>query len=536
MSFFNHFCKIWKETTVSFSQNQNKFSKFPRTFPRILLLVSGGADSTCLLHCLYQVYKGEQQVGLGDIHVLHVNYKLRGEESDEDASFVKSLCQELNVLYHEYEIDLAKQKGNQKGNIQALARKIRYERARKIQQEKNIDFVVTAHHLNDELENIFYKIVHGQSPFSLISDESNVEESNTILRPLKEFTKKEILHWVKENHIFYREDKSNHEAKYTRNKIRLDILPKLEEHFPNWENGLKLFTHHLRDLKSSWGKLLEQQSCFVCKGRNIFFEEDYFETFSFSEHTTLIHHHLKKHYPECRFSYSEINEIAKQIYYHRDKQKEILIKNKISFDYSYGLFSLALSDEAIEANTKYNDFFSLALGNLGDLVGIDDLKEGGQKKVLANKNITPNHQMEISLSKISLPALSLSTLGKINSSTVPSSTSPILTFKLMDKTLEKTKNSVKKHMLAENYNQLDVVIEDFFSSSETPTPERYFSLCPLTKLTKEKVFYHSKRNIFNTLKKKKIPAQLRKHFYTLSSEGNHYGVFLILPKGFDMPL
>ena len=427
--FFARFYRNWQKLLLSNSD----------PYPKILLLISGGSDSICLLHCLKTIY--QQANLLKRLNVLHVNYQLRGKDAKQDALFVQTLCQQLSIKYYEHTIDLAKQKGN----IQALARKVRYQYAQHLQEKEYLDFILTAHHLNDELETIFYKILQGKSVFSLIADKSLMAKANAfanpfndfrqtlILKPLMIFTKVEISNWLMAKDIPFREDQSNQDTKYERNKIRLELLPKLTEHFPDWQKGIQLFVENLQNVQKSWDKLLQQQSHFICKDKNIFFSASYFKVFTFSEHTTLLHYHLKKHYPEWRFSHAEIREIAKKIYYQRDKQKTILLKEKVCFDYSYGLFSLRL-----------------------------------------DKNIAPT----VSHRKLA-----------------------------------------KEHLWAKLQWQLSLKKESLSIRS----------------LHKDDVFYRSQKNIFKWLKKKKIPAQLRQYFYTLSAEDVHYCAVLLLPKEFSLP-
>lgn len=181
-----------------------------------LLAISGGADSMALL-ALFQQNQFSFQVA-------HVNYKLRGENSDLDQKIVEDFCTKNEIQFHLYEVSAA---DNQPTNsIQTWARKIRYQFFKEIQNHENLEFLVTAHHLNDDLETFLINLSRGSG---LVGLSGIPAQKNNILRPLLPFSKKEIYNYLAENKIPFREDESNKKSDYLRNKIRNEIVPKLEE-------------------------------------------------------------------------------------------------------------------------------------------------------------------------------------------------------------------------------------------------------------------------------------------------------------------
>lgn len=181
-----------------------------------LLAVSGGADSMVLATLF-------KNCGLL-FQVAHINYHLREEDSNLDQKVVEDFCSLNEIKLHTYHVS---EKDNQPDNsIQLWARNIRYDFFKEIQGKENLEFLVTAHHLNDQLETFIINL----SKASGINGLSGIpSHKNCILRPLLEFCKDEIYDFAKKNHIEFREDLSNKKNDYLRNKIRNKIVPQLLE-------------------------------------------------------------------------------------------------------------------------------------------------------------------------------------------------------------------------------------------------------------------------------------------------------------------
>ncbi|MBF8457687.1 tRNA lysidine(34) synthetase TilS [Kaistella sp. G5-32] len=183
---------------------------------KFLLAVSGGVDSMVLLDLFESA----------DLHfkVAHINYKLRGRDSDDDRKLVEGICKKNKIPFHLYEVS---EKDNQpKNSIQDWARNLRYEFFRKIQEEEKIDFIVTAHHLNDQLETFIINLSKASGIKGLSGIPAN---DNKILRPLLQYFKEELYAFAKDNNIQFREDLSNQKNDYLRNKIRNEVVPQLLE-------------------------------------------------------------------------------------------------------------------------------------------------------------------------------------------------------------------------------------------------------------------------------------------------------------------
>lgn len=181
----------------------------------LLLACSGGIDSMCLADLL--IKSGYT------FSVAHVNYGLRGQESKEDMEFVQLFCKQrklpVYVLNAHEQIKVG-------GNIQEQAREIRYSWFHELLSNHDIDFILTAHHMNDQAETIMLNLIRGTGLKGLAGMQHSNEK---IIRPLLPYSKSAILNYCIEYDIPYRDDSSNAELKYTRNKIRHKVLPLLSE-------------------------------------------------------------------------------------------------------------------------------------------------------------------------------------------------------------------------------------------------------------------------------------------------------------------
>lgn len=223
---------------INLESFRKKLSQICADFPqkKFLLAVSGGADSMVLATLFLQLQL--------EFQIAHINYKLRGKDSDDDEKLVDNFCKKNNIRLSTYRVT---EKDHQpKGSIQLWARNLRYEFFNKILFENPLDFMVTAHHLNDNLETFLIHLSRGSGIHGL---KAIPEKNGNILRPLLEFSKEEIYAYAKENNIQFREDLSNKKNDYLRNEIRNEIVPKL----------LKTNEHFLENFKKSIRYLCEAE-------------------------------------------------------------------------------------------------------------------------------------------------------------------------------------------------------------------------------------------------------------------------------------
>lgn len=181
-----------------------------------LLAVSGGVDSMVLAD-LFQVSGFKFQIA-------HINYHLRNEDSNLDQKLVSDFCKRYEIPFHLYEVSAKDKKPE--NSIQNWARELRYQFFRKIQKDQNLEYLVTAHHLNDQLETFIINLSKAAGIKGLSGIPAN---ENNIIRPLLNFSKDEIYEFAKENKIEFREDVSNQKTDYLRNKVRHHVVPELEK-------------------------------------------------------------------------------------------------------------------------------------------------------------------------------------------------------------------------------------------------------------------------------------------------------------------
>lgn len=196
---------------------------------------SGGLDSTVLLEALIPL--GFQP------RILHINYQLRGAESDKDEAFVRSLAQK-----HQLQIEVVrcpKEQTKGKGiNLQEAARKFRHELFREFIQKSAENRVLLAHHADDQVETFFLQLMRGSGIFGLGGMHT---ERNGIIRPFLGLSKEDLKKHALENGIQWREDASNEENNYKRNQFRNIIIPQLLETNPELKNSVQLIQTAFRE-------------------------------------------------------------------------------------------------------------------------------------------------------------------------------------------------------------------------------------------------------------------------------------------------
>lgn len=188
---------------------------------RVIVGVSGGPDSMSLLYLL-----NRHSV---DTIVVHCNYQLRGKASDQDQSLVEEVCALWGMECVSVRLDSDKSDG---GNFQDWARNERYRIFQDIQKEYQADYILTAHHEDDQIETLFQKILRGAG---VISWRGMSLLEGVLMRPLLGVSRSEIMSFVQEFNIPYRIDGSNEESTYARNFIRNQWYPELNRLFPGWK-------------------------------------------------------------------------------------------------------------------------------------------------------------------------------------------------------------------------------------------------------------------------------------------------------------
>jgi tRNA(Ile)-lysidine synthase len=205
---------------------------------KILAAVSGGMDSVLLAHLLKHA-----NFNFG---IAHCNFQLRGEESKSDQKFCEQLAADLAVPFYSTCFDTLKFAAAEKISTQMAARQLRYQWFEQVRRQSSYDVIAVAHHQNDAIETILLNLVRGTGIAGL---HGILPKNGNLTRPLLFLTRDEIETIIKENEIAFVEDSSNTSTKYTRNKMRLEVIPKLKEMNPGIEQTFKNTLNHFKEME-----------------------------------------------------------------------------------------------------------------------------------------------------------------------------------------------------------------------------------------------------------------------------------------------
>ncbi len=203
----------------------DRFSMLPRG-SRVLVGFSGGADSVCLLTLLKEA---EEERGIR-VFALHVNHLLRGEAADRDERFCEAFCAERGIPFTPVRRDAAAYAAARKLGTEEAAREIRYAAFRETAERLGCTAVATAHHANDNLETILFRLARGTGTAGI---RGIPPVRGNIVRPLLGVTKAEILAYCGERSLPFVTDETNADTTYTRNYIRAELVPRMERINPS---------------------------------------------------------------------------------------------------------------------------------------------------------------------------------------------------------------------------------------------------------------------------------------------------------------
>lgn len=201
---------------------------------RVLVALSGGADSMCLLTALLRLgYK---------VEAAHCNFHLRGTHSDNDALFVQRHCQQQNVPLHLTDFDTKHEAELHGESIEMAARRLRYAWFEEVIQTTGIQILCVAHHLNDNVETTLLNLTRGTGIRGLTG---MARHHKHIVRPMLTLTRREIEDFLKEKSIEFVTDHTNTDTRFRRNKIRHDVLPLLRSINPSVDQAIADTMQHL---------------------------------------------------------------------------------------------------------------------------------------------------------------------------------------------------------------------------------------------------------------------------------------------------
>ena len=214
---------------------------------RILLAVSGGIDSVVMCELFHRAGYG--------FGIAHCNFNLRGKESDADEAFVEQLAKKYQVPFYCKKFLTKKDARNKKISVQMAARELRYKWFEELRIKETYHSIATAHHLDDQIETFFINLLrstgiaglHGIFPIQ-----------GNLVRPLLFFHRDDIAAFARKHEIVYREDSSNAETKYLRNKIRHEIVPVFCKLNPAFPQILTETIHRMRETEVIFRNAIEK--------------------------------------------------------------------------------------------------------------------------------------------------------------------------------------------------------------------------------------------------------------------------------------
>ena len=318
---------------------------------KILIATSSGVDSVVLCTLC-------NDLGL-NFSIAHCNFSLRGEESDEDAEFAKALAKLLNVDFYLKKFNTISYKENRGLSTQMAARELRYKWFDDLLI--NYDCLLTAHHLDDQLETFLINLSRGSGLGGLLGIPIINKKK---IRPLLNFSKNQIVNYARENNISWREDSSNLSNDYLRNEIRNNVIPEFKKSAPDL---LKNFNKSLNYLKNSKSYIQEKINK---TSKKIIFDKGHQVKYDIKEILRL--DNLKMCLFEFfhKFGFNQLTDIeniltsqsGKQILSktHRIvKDRDFLILEEIS---NMSFVSIDVCSDAAQVDTIYGSlFFNLSL-------------------------------------------------------------------------------------------------------------------------------------------------------------------------------
>ncbi len=268
---------------LSFLKNIEKKKLFTKA-DKLLLGLSGGKDSMALAHLLLDCgYK---------FSIAHCNFNLRGEEANADELFVKEYFQKKGVEVFTIRFQTKQYAESNNCSIQMAARELRYKWFIELLEKEKFDFVLTAHHANDNVETFFINLLRGSGLNGL---KGIPEKTESVVRPLLYATQEEINQYITKHVIPFREDSSNSEEKYLRNKLRKQVVPLLKEINPSLEETMSREMLILKQSHSLLSEAIEKKLKYSVSTNNGVTKINLKELYASPYRELLIHEAIKQY-------------------------------------------------------------------------------------------------------------------------------------------------------------------------------------------------------------------------------------------------
>ncbi len=243
----------WKFVRDDISMKQDILEKIKSTVKKynmiepgdgVIVGLSGGPDSVCLFHSLCSL---RDELDIGEITAVHINHGLRGAESDGDEESARRLAESMGAEFISFRYDVNKIAAENGEGTEEAGRRLRYGAFEKVRLQKGAARIAVAHNRNDQAETLLMRIMRGTGLKGLAGIDF-IRADRVVIRPVLDLSREEIERYCEENGLHPRIDSTNKEAIYTRNKIRLELLPMMKEKFnPNVVDALVRLSAQARE-------------------------------------------------------------------------------------------------------------------------------------------------------------------------------------------------------------------------------------------------------------------------------------------------
>ncbi|MGE5417600.1 MAG: tRNA lysidine(34) synthetase TilS [Acidobacteriota bacterium] len=308
----------------------------------IIIGLSGGPDSVAMLHMLLVLSARE---GF-KVHAAHVNHLLR-EDAAQDEEFVRDLCTDWKVPLAVERFDVAKIAREQKQSVEEAGRNARYQFFEEIRRHQGAHSIAVAHHRQDQAETVLMRLIQGTGPGGL---QGILPRRDDVIRPILALDRKEIIDYLSEKGLPYRIDYSNYDKNYLRNRIRLELIPQLQNDFnPDIVDGLWRLAQYSREdnlywddqIRLVWDTVVEKTD----DGINLFVEP-------FKELPGPLQHRLLQRFLNAaggrRVSHNDIVRVI-DLAVQPGSSKKVQISGGIWVGINYGVLQIpAVADDAKE--------------------------------------------------------------------------------------------------------------------------------------------------------------------------------------------
>lgn len=234
--------------------------KLPESFynhEKMILALSGGIDSMVLADMMMRAK--------ADFVIAHCNFHLRGDESDGDERFVTEFAEKNSIAIYVKHFDTERYAAEQGVSIEMAARELRYAWFEELRQQLDYDYIAVAHHADDQLETFFINLLRGAGIRGL---KGMQKVNGRIIRPLLERSRAEIHQYAQEHHLEWREDHTNAETLYLRNKIRHELLPVIDHISKEGRNSILKSINHLDSENDLYRELVKEKLFQIVKQVN----------------------------------------------------------------------------------------------------------------------------------------------------------------------------------------------------------------------------------------------------------------------------